>query len=70
MSEYIGKSYKGVKIGGSQDIANALLEDAKVAIVPGVAFGDDTCFRLSYATSMERIVEGMNRIEKMLSEVK
>jgi len=70
MSAYIGKSYKGKKIGGSHDIANALLEDAKVAIVPGVAFGDDTCFRLSYATSMDRIKEGMNRIEKLFSEVK
>ena len=41
-----------------------LLEQEKVAIVPGVAFGDDHFARLSYATSMQQIEEGMNRIER------
>lgn len=69
MSAYIGRTYNGKKIEGAKDLAGALLGDAKVAVVPGVAFGDDRCFRLSYATSIEKIVEGMNRIEKLLSAI-
>jgi len=69
MGSYIGKRYNGKKIQGSGDLAAMLLEDANVAMVPGIAFGDDHCFRLSYATSMERIVEGMDRIEKLLSRI-
>lgn len=70
MSAYIGREFKGKRIGGAGDLAQVLLEDALVAVVPGVAFGDDRCFRLSYAASMERIVEGMDRIEKLLSQIK
>ncbi len=43
---------------------------AKVAVVPGSAFGDDKFIRLSYATSMENITKGLDRIEKALSELK
>ncbi|MFZ5648498.1 MAG: pyridoxal phosphate-dependent aminotransferase [Bacillota bacterium] len=70
MSSFIGRHYEGRKISGSSDLAAILLEEAMVALVPGVAFGDDRCFRLSYATSMERIREGMDRIEKVLSRIK
>ncbi len=70
MSAYIGRQYKGRRIEGARDLAEILLEDARVALVPGVAFGDDRCFRLSYATSMERINEGMDRIDRLLSEIK
>ncbi|MCL5058974.1 MAG: pyridoxal phosphate-dependent aminotransferase [Actinobacteria bacterium] len=70
MSPYIGKLYNGKKIVGASDLAAVLLEEARVALVPGVAFGDDHCFRLSYATSMEKISEGMNRIEKLLAQIK
>ncbi|MFZ5596542.1 MAG: pyridoxal phosphate-dependent aminotransferase [Bacillota bacterium] len=70
MSSYIGKMYNGKKIEGARDLAVILLDEAQVALVPGVAFGDDRCFRLSYATSMEKIKEGMDRIEKVLSMVK
>ena len=58
-----------VGMGGSGmagDLLRVLLEEAHVAAVPGVAFGDDACFRLSYATSTERINEGLDRIEKLL----
>ncbi|MFZ5651658.1 MAG: pyridoxal phosphate-dependent aminotransferase [Bacillota bacterium] len=70
MSSFIGKSYDGREIKGSSDLAAILLEEALVALVPGIAFGDDRCFRLSYAASMERIREGMDRIEKVLSRLK
>jgi aspartate aminotransferase len=37
-----------------------------VAVVPGGAFGDDACVRLSFATSMQQIEKGLDRIEKFL----
>ncbi|WP_027717215.1 pyridoxal phosphate-dependent aminotransferase [Desulfovirgula thermocuniculi] len=65
----IGRSYKGQPIRGSGDLARILLEEAQVAVVPGVAFGDDRYLRLSYATSMEDIVEGLDRMEEVLRQV-
>lgn len=65
----IGKSYEGITINSASDLAKILLEKVYVAIVPGIAFGDDTCFRLSYATSMDNIREGLDRIEKVLKEL-
>jgi aspartate aminotransferase len=47
----------------SQALATYLLDEARVAVVPGSAFGHDDCVRISYATSMERIHEGVRRIE-------
>ena len=49
----MGKTIKGRKIKGSLDLAEMLLNEAKVAVVPGIAFGSDNHFRLSYATSMQ-----------------
>jgi aspartate aminotransferase len=60
------KTIKGFSITNSVDVCNALLEAAKVAAIPGSAFGADNFIRLSYATSMENIVEGLNRIENFL----
>jgi len=61
---YGKKTPAGKGIGGSSDLAAYLLDDYKVASVPGVAFGDDACQRLSYATSMKNIEKGMDRIEQ------
>ncbi|RKO67303.1 pyridoxal phosphate-dependent aminotransferase [Desulfofundulus salinus] len=69
MARYIGRQYKGRQINGASDLAGLLLDEVKVAVVPGVAFGDDRCFRLSYATSMENIVEGLNRIEQFFFQI-
>lgn len=66
----IGRAYRGKTIGSASDLAAILLEEAKVAVVPGVAFGDDRCLRLSYATSMEDIKEGLDRIGEVLAAVK
>ena len=52
----------------SIELVNLLLDKAKVAFVPGEAFGSNSHVRMSYATSMENIKEGMNRLEKLLSE--
>lgn len=62
VDNYYGKKYNGQVIDGSVAFCNALLEAEKVATVPGVAFGDDGCVRLSYALSMEDMVEGLTRI--------
>ncbi|MDD5556844.1 MAG: pyridoxal phosphate-dependent aminotransferase [bacterium] len=51
---------------GSMALAEALLEQALVAVVPGAAFGADGHVRLSYATSMENIERGMDRIEEFI----
>ena len=61
--KFYGKSYNGTKINGSMDFTEQLLSAEKVAATPGVCFGDDKCIRLSYALSMEDIVEGLRRIE-------
>lgn len=68
ISELKGKVFNGKKIESSIDLASILLEEANVAVVPGLAFGSDDYVRLSYATSMENIREGLNRIEKFLSK--
>ena len=70
MGHYINCSYSGKRIEGASDLAAILLDEANVALVPGIAFGDDRCFRLSYATSMEKINEGLNRIEHLLARIK
>ncbi|OPJ57158.1 pyridoxal phosphate-dependent aminotransferase [Alkalithermobacter paradoxus] len=67
ISKIIGKEYQGYKINNSMDCADYLLEKAAVAVVPGISFGDDNFIRLSYATSLENIIEGLNRIEKAIS---
>lgn len=69
VSYYYGKTFDGKVIKGSSDFAEYLLEHAKVAVVPGVAFGADENIRLSYATSMEAIKEGLDRIEAALGKL-
>jgi aspartate aminotransferase len=57
---------------GSLDFAQRLLEEARVAVVPGLPFGSDHHVRLSYSDSLERLAEGMDRLEgfvRSLSEV-
>ena len=69
VSQIFGKKYKRHTIKNSFSLTELLLEEAKVAVVPGAVFGDDNHLRLSYATSMENIVEGMNRIEKFMKKI-
>ena len=57
-----GKSVRGKTIGNSLQLADYLMEEAKVAVVPGSAFGEDACLRFSYAISMEDLKEGFDRI--------
>ncbi len=64
-----GKSYEGVKIHGSLDLCELLLTHAKVAATPGICFGDDDAIRLSYALSMEDMLEGLRRIAEFASKI-
>lgn len=70
ITEVIGKTIDGVKINGSLDLASVLLEKENVAVIPGIGFGDDDYIRLSYATSMENIEKGLDRIENVLKTIK
>ena len=65
-TKVLGKTINGKVINSSLDFANLLLEDGNVAVVPGVAFGDDKYVRLSYATSMENIKNGLQRIKEIV----
>jgi len=67
IDKYIGKTFKGKTIKGSVDFATFLLEEAGVAVVPGIAFGMDNNIRLSVATSNEQITEALTLIGKALS---
>jgi aspartate aminotransferase len=62
-----GRRFNGKEINSSLDLAMYLLEDAHVALVHGDAFGDDNFIRISYATSMENIRKGFERIKKALA---
>ena len=58
------KTNEGIILKNDTDIVEWLLETAEVAAVPGVAFGLEPFFRVSYATSLDLLKEAMNRIEK------
>jgi aspartate aminotransferase len=53
----------------SQDFCKLLLETQKVAAIPGIAFGADDCIRLSYATGMETIEKGLDRLDKFVNSL-
>ena len=69
-SSFYGKSTGDRTINNSTDLAMYLLEEAHVATVGGDAFGDPDCFRMSYATSDENIVEAIRRIKEALGKLK
>ena len=69
-SSYFGKTDGNCTINNSTDFAMYLLEVGHVATVGGDAFGSPECFRMSYATSDENIIEAMRRIKDVLSNLK
>ena len=68
-SRFFGKKSGDTVINNSSDFAMYLLETAHVATVGGDAFGDPECFRMSYATSDENIIEAMRRIKEALAKL-
>jgi len=65
-----GKKWGDRKISNSSDVTDFILEEAKVAVVAGLAFGNDNYIRFSYATSMVNIEKGMERIQETLKKLK
>jgi len=68
VSSHYGRSIKGMKINNSMKFAQAFLEQANVALVPGLPFGCDNNVRLSFACSLENITKGLDRLEKWLNQ--
>lgn len=66
INQLIGKTIGGATINSADDFAMAFLDQGLVAVVPSTGFGIDNFVRWSYATSMENIEEGLNRLEKFL----
>ncbi|OGS24317.1 MAG: aspartate aminotransferase [Elusimicrobia bacterium RIFOXYB2_FULL_48_7] len=69
VSEILKKNFNGKPICSSLALAEILLEQAKVAVIPGGVFGEDKAIRLSYATSDGNIAEGLDRIGKFISSL-
>jgi len=68
-SAYYDMAYEGNLIRNSHGLAYYLLKHAKVALVPGDAFGSDKFIRFSYANSMENIEKAMDRIDEALAKL-
>lgn len=66
VSPFFTEEVEGTSLDGSVSLCSYLLEKARVALVPGVAFGEDNYVRLSYAASMKEIQEGTRRIAESL----
>jgi len=66
VSRLYGKTFRGVKLNGSMDLSGYLLDHGRIAVVPGKAFGADEYVRISFATSMENVLEGIKRFTEAL----
>lgn len=70
ISKLFSKSFEDIKINNSVEFSKVLLEKKNVAVIPGEAFGDDNYIRLSYATSLSNIENGLNRVEEFVKVLK
>jgi len=70
VSALFGKAFNGRKLSSPCDVADYLLEEAKVAVVPGEDFGSKEHIRFSYATSMEDIEKGCKRIQQAVERLR
>jgi aspartate aminotransferase len=66
VSEHYGRTFNGRQVTDSASMIEYLLDEAKVAAVPGGAFGADAHIRISFATSMDQLEKGFDRIEEAL----
>ncbi|AKX94273.1 pyridoxal phosphate-dependent aminotransferase [Neomoorella thermoacetica] len=69
IGKLFGRKFRGRVLGNSTDVATALLNEFQVAVVPGVAFGAEPYLRLSYATSMDQIEAGLERLRAFVTEL-
>ncbi|MGG7147199.1 pyridoxal phosphate-dependent aminotransferase [Clostridium butyricum] len=70
ISSYFNTTFKGEEIKNSLDFSRVLLDEEKVAVIPGAGFGLDEYIRLSYATSMDIIEIGIDRIAMFINKIK
>lgn len=70
ISSYFNTTFKGEEIKNSLDFSRVLLDEEKVAVIPGAGFGLDEYIRLSYATSMDIIETGIDRIAVFINKIK
>ena len=68
VSGLYGRTIDGQKANNSDELVNLLIDKARIAFVPGGSFGSDEHVRISYATSMENLEEGMRRLEEILAK--
>jgi aspartate aminotransferase len=66
ISGLLFRTIGGVHISDSVELADFLLNSGRISVVPGAAFGADSYIRISFATSMENIVEGMKRLKQVI----
>jgi len=69
VSELFGQHFDGKTVNNADDLCLLLLEEAKVALVTGNAFGSPNCIRISYAASMEQLKEAVYRIKSAISQL-
>jgi len=69
MAHYFGMTAGDLEIKGSMELAQYLLDSARVSVIPGAAFGGDEYLRLSFATSMDQLTKGLDRIETALQRL-
>ena len=69
VSAFFNKSYENFTVTNSDQLAMYILETAKVAVVTGNAFGSPNCIRISYASSMEKLKDAMDRIATALNNL-
>ncbi|NFO13129.1 pyridoxal phosphate-dependent aminotransferase [Clostridium botulinum] len=70
IEKYLNTTFKGNSITNSVEFSKVLLEEEKVAVIPGSGFGLENYIRLSYATSMDIIEKGIDRLSIFLSKIK
>lgn len=67
VSGLFGRDFSGRKFSSSLELADFVLDEAEVALVPGEAFGPSGYFRLSYALGDDQLLEGIQRLQKLFS---
>jgi aspartate aminotransferase len=69
VAQKFGRSYEGQLITNVGKLSELLLREAKVAVVPGDAFGDPSGIRVSYAIGTSQVEEGLQRMKRLFDKV-
>lgn len=69
VSRFYGRSFNGTRISSSAEMCTYLLAEENIGLVPGDAFGNDNCVRMSFACSDANIIEGIKRLKRGLEKL-